>query len=191
EEVRAHLNTCERSTIASHGYGLHSFRRSLADCFEQLSHTPATPDAHARILAFTEAIASSEIELLPNVAATLNQLHHRHHLVLVTKGDVTEQTGKLERSGLRHLFHAVEVLAEKTPDAYRDLILRHHTDPTSTWMIGNSPKSDINPALAAGLHAVFIPHDSTWILEHETLDPPTPPQHFLQLKSFADLLQHF
>ena len=38
-----------------------------------------------------------------------------------------------------------------------------------TWMVGNSPKSDINPALAAGLNAVFVPHDNTWILEHEEL----------------------
>ena len=191
DEVRSHLNTCERSTIAAHGYGLHSFRRSLADCFEQLSKTTATPETHARILAFTEAIASNQIELLPNVAATLHQLHHRHHLILVTKGDTVEQTGKLERSGLRNSFHAVEVLAEKTPAAYRDVILRHNCTPASTWMIGNSPKSDINPALAAGLHTVFIPHDSTWVLEHETLDLPTPPQQLLHLKSFADLLQHF
>ena len=33
----------------------------------------------------------------------------------------------------------------------------------TTWMIGNSPKSDINPALACGLHAVFIHHPHTWV----------------------------
>ena len=48
-------------------------------------------------------------------------------------------------------------------------------------MIGNSPKSDINPALAAGLHAVFIPHDSTWVLEHEVVNQPPPGQHLLEL----------
>jgi putative hydrolase of the HAD superfamily len=190
-EVRAHLNTCERSTIAAHGYGLNSFRRSLADCFEQLSNTPANPETHARILSFTEAIASNEIELLPNVAHTLRHLRQRHRLILVTKGDTVEQTGKLQRSGLGHLFHAIEVLAEKNPAAYRDVMLRHSCDPVSTWMIGNSPRSDINPALAAGLHAVFIPHDSTWVLEHETLDQPTTPQQLIQMKSFADLLHHF
>jgi putative hydrolase of the HAD superfamily len=34
-------------------------------------------------------------------------------------------------------------------------------------MIGNSPRSDINPALAAGLNAVFVPHPQTWELELE------------------------
>ena len=164
DEVREHLNRCERATIAAHGYGVSSFRRSLVDCFEQLSDAPVTPEKHARIVAFTEAISAQEIELLPRVAETLAELSHRHTLVMVTKGNVDEQTDKLERSGLRPYFRAVEVLAEKNVAAYRELIVRHGWDAKSTWMIGNSPKSDVNPALGAGLNAVFIPHDATWVL---------------------------
>jgi len=33
-------------------------------------------------------------------------------------------------------------------------------DKSRAWMIGNSPKSDINPALEAGLGAVFVPHET-------------------------------
>jgi putative hydrolase of the HAD superfamily len=191
DEVREHLNLCERATIAAHGYGLQSFRRSLIDCFEQLSDSPITPERHARIVAFTEAIASNEIELLPAVDTTLSELQKRHRLILVTKGNPAEQTDKLERSGLRPFFNAVEVLAEKNPAAYRDVTLRHACDPASTWMIGNSPKSDINPALAAGLNAVFIPHDFTWVLEHETVDPPTSREKLLELSAFSELLRYF
>ena len=191
EEVREHLNLCERATIVAHGYGLQSFRRSLVNCFEQLTDYPVTPARHARILSFTEAIASNEIELLPAVDATLSQLRERHRLILVTKGNTLEQTDKLERSGLRPLFSAVEVLAEKNPAAYRDVALRYNCDPTSTWMIGNSPKSDINPALAAGLNAVFIPHDFTWVLEHESIDLPTADLRLLELGAFAELLRYF
>jgi putative hydrolase of the HAD superfamily len=190
-EVREHLNTCERATIATHGYGLISFRLSLIACFEQLSDAPITPDRHARIVSFTEAIASSEIELLPAVDTTLAELAQHHRCILVTKGNLEEQTDKLTRSGLSPFFTAVEVLAEKTPAAYRDILLRHACDPASTWMIGNSPKSDINPALAAGLNAIFIPHDLTWVLEHESIDAPPPSQHLLELSTFADLLRHF
>src|ERR1700712_3750418 len=70
EEVREHLNLCERATIAKHGYGLKSFRRSLVDCFEQLSQSEITPEKHNRIVAFTESIAMAEIELLPGVETT-------------------------------------------------------------------------------------------------------------------------
>jgi putative hydrolase of the HAD superfamily len=195
EEVREHLNTCERATIATHGYGLASFRQSLITCFEQLSDAPTTPAErtarHARIVSFTEAIASSEIELLPAVDTTLAELAQRHRCILVTKGNLEEQTDKLVRSNLSPFFAAVEVLPEKTPAAYRDIVLRHACDPTSTWMIGNSPKSDINPALAAGINAIFIPHDLTWVLEHESIDAPPPGQQLLELSAFADLQRHF
>lgn len=191
EKVREHLNICERATIATHGYGIQSFRRSLIDCFEQLSESPITPERHHRIVSFTEAIASNVIELLPAVDLTLSELHQRHRLILVTKGNVAEQNDKLNRSGLRPLFSAVEVLAEKNPTAYRDVSFRHGCSPASTWMIGNSPKSDINPSLAAGLNAIFIPHDFTWVLEHEVVDPPKASERFLELEAFSELLRYF
>jgi putative hydrolase of the HAD superfamily len=191
QEIRTHLNACEHATIAQYGYGLQSFRRSLIDCFEQLTQTPATPDRHDRIVAFTEAIASQEMELLPDVAETLQALAPHHRLVLVTKGNTEEQTDKLERSGLRPLFSAVEVLAEKNEAAYRDLIERHSCEPRSTWMIGNSPKSDINPALAASLNAIFIPHPDTWVLEHERVDEPASLSQLIEIAHIRDLTKHF
>src|SRR6202012_5866169 len=100
EEVREHLNLCERATIAAHGYGLKSFHRSLVDCFEQLSEGPITPEKHARIVSFADSIAEHEIELLPRVQETLLELQQRHRLILVTKGNADEQKDKHGRSGL-------------------------------------------------------------------------------------------
>ena len=191
EQVREHLNLCERATIAAHGYGVESFRRSLVDCFEQLTESTITAERHAQIVSFTEAIASNEIELLPGVGETLEELSKRHRLIMVTKGNEMEQTDKLERSGLRPWFSAIEVLAEKNIPAYRELIAAHQCDCGSTWMIGNSPKSDINPALAAGINAVFIPHDFTWVLEHEMVDAPAGSELLIELGSFAELIRHF
>ena len=191
EEVREVLNTCEHATISKYGYGLASFHRSLIDCFEQLSDEPITPEKQARIVAFTKSIASSEIELLPAVESTLRSLAQRHRLLLVTKGNHEEQTYKVERSGLRDLFSAIEILSEKNTAAYFELAARHSCDSANTWMIGNSPRSDINPALAASLNAVFIPHDFTWVLEHETVDKPPTGRHLLELPAFAELTQYF
>ena len=88
-------------------------------------------------------------------------------------------------------FSAVEVLPEKHHAAYRSLARHHACEAETTWMIGNSPKSDINPAFAAGLHAIFIPHDFTWALEHEVIHQPPAGQQLLELASFADLAKHF
>ncbi len=191
EEVREHLNAVERLTTAQHGYGVNTFRRSLITCFEQLSTAPITPERHARIVSFAQSIADQEIELLPGVAETLADLASRHRLILVTKGDTEEQTAKLDRSGLGPHFDAVEVLHEKHADAYRAVLAKHLCEPRSTWMIGNSPKSDVNPALAAGCNAVFLPHDFTWVLEHEIVNRPPVGQILLELTTFADLRQHF
>jgi putative hydrolase of the HAD superfamily len=191
EEVREHLNRCEHATIAARGYGLHSFRQSLVECFEQLTDEPMTNEKHRRIASFAQSIADQEIELLPDVAPTLTDLATRHRLIMVTKGDPVEQTGKLQRSGLAPHFSAVEVLPEKHDAAYRDLIAHHSCECCSTWMIGNSPRSDVNPALSAGLNAVFIPHDFTWVLEHEVVSQPPVGQQLLELAAFADLAKHF
>ena len=191
EEVRGHLNRVEHDTILSHGYGLHSFRRSLVTCFEQLADVPLTVEKRRRIESFAQSIADQEIELLPNVAPTLADLATRHRLIMVTKGNPEEQTDKLQRSGLATHFTAVEVLPEKHHEAYLSLVAHHSCEARNTWMIGNSPRSDINPALAAGLHAIFIPHDFTWVLEHEVVNQPPAGQQLLELAAFADLAGYF
>lgn len=191
EQVRERLNSVERATISARGYGLHSFRQSLITCFEQLTERPITPEKHDRIVSFAQSIADQEIELLPHVAETLAELATRHRLILVTKGDPSEQTDKLRRSGLAPHFSAVEVLPEKHHAAYRSLSAHHGCEAATTWMIGNSPKSDINPAFAAGLNAVFIPHDFTWALERENIDHPPAGRELLEFAHFADLTSHF
>src|SRR5579863_6996514 len=190
-EVRLALNAVERETILSHGYGLPSFTRSLVTCFERLSPEPMTDEKRERVLGFTRIISEQDIELLPGVSKTLAELSSRHHLILMTKGNQAEQADKLARSGLAPYFNAVEIVSEKDPAAYRDVIARHELAPHTSWMIGNSPKSDINPALAAGLHAVFLFHKDTWILEHAALDAAPEGQHLVELESFAKLTDIF
>jgi putative hydrolase of the HAD superfamily len=192
-EVRNTLNEVERENILAHGYGLHSFTHSLVDCFRRLSPAPVTEDKIQRIRGFARTIAEQEIVLLPQVAETLAELASRHRLILMTKGNQAEQADKLARSGLSSHFSAIEIVAEKDPPTYREVIARHELTPHSScapqtfWMLGNSPKSDINPALAAGLNAVFLFHKDTWVLEHATLDPAPEGQQLLELDAFAKL----
>jgi putative hydrolase of the HAD superfamily len=190
-EVRAELNAVERETILAHGYGLSSFTRSLEKCFERLSTEPVTEEKRVQIRRLAGAIADQEIELLPGVAETLAQLSARHHLILMTKGNHAEQADKLARSGVAPFFSAVEIVKEKDPATYREVIARHELKPHTSWMIGNSPKSDINPALEAGLHAVFLYHRDTWVLEHEEVAKPPEGQKLIELDEFAKLSEIF
>jgi putative hydrolase of the HAD superfamily len=191
EQVRGVLNDVERDCIVRHGYGLHSFSHALVDTFERLAVDPVTPAVHETIRGFANIIAEYPMELLHDVPETLDYLAGRHRLILMTKGAVPEQSGKIERSGLAGFFEAVEIVAEKDTDTYRSIAAKYDLKPQSTWMVGNSPRSDINPSLAADLNAVFVPHDSTWILEHEEVHAPGPNRQILVLDKFSALRSHF
>jgi putative hydrolase of the HAD superfamily len=183
EQVRGVLFDVERESIRHHGYGMHSFAISLVKCFEQLSVEPLTPALHDTIRGFAFAIAEHPMEL-PHLA-------QRHRLFLMTKGDVLEQTGKFERSGLKQHFSAVEVVAEKNAHTYNAVVEKYGLVREQTWMIGNSPSSDINPALEAGLHAVFVPHRNTWELERGEVRPEIGTGQLLQVSSFGHLRDLF
>jgi putative hydrolase of the HAD superfamily len=191
-EVRLFLNQVERETILERGYGSHSFAHSLVKTFERLAQQPVTPELHEFIWGFAHRVSTCALELLEGVPETLDYLsRRRHHLVLMTKGDFTEQSGKVERSGLKEYFAAVEIVGEKDPATYKEVVSKYRLEPETTWMVGNSPRSDINPALAAGINAVFVPHDMTWVLEHETVNSVPDGLRLLQLERFADLKRHF
>lgn len=191
EQVRSVLNDVERECIVKHGYGLQSFAHALVDTFERLSLEPLTPALHETISGFAHTIAEHPVEIMPGVPETLEYLSDRHDLILLTKGHMAEQTGKIERSGLKEYFSSVEIVAEKNVTTYRDMIVRYDLPSDSSWMIGNSPKSDINPALAVGMNAVFVPHGATWVLEHEDVAEARPPSRLLVVEKFSELQEHF
>jgi putative hydrolase of the HAD superfamily len=191
QEVRAVLNEVERECIVSHGYGLNSFTEALTRTFERLSVEPLTPALHETIHGFARTIAEHPVEIIPGVRETLTHLKSRHHLILVTKGNQTEQSGKVDRSGLKDFFAAVEVVAEKDRQIYDGLVRKYSLVRDTSWMVGNSPKSDVNPALAAGLNAVFIPHADTWILKHEDINPALGRGRLLKLRNFEELCRYF
>ena len=191
QQVREVLNQVERECIVTHGYGLHSFMYALVQTFERLAVEPLTPALHETIHGFARTIAEHPVEILPDVPETLHYLSQKHRLILMTKGAPAEQSGKVERSGLKKHFSAVEIVPEKDAATYEAMKHKHRLPMNSTWMIGNSPKSDINPALVAGLNAVFVPHGKTWILEHEEVAEARPPQRLITVARFADLKEHF
>src|ERR1700730_8054766 len=169
EYARHILNETERRNIRQHGYGVRSFGRSLEDTYMKLA-------GHLAERATVEAIhfRVGEIErtppsILDGVVETLDYLAGRHRLILFTKGEAAEQAAKVERSGLQIHFEAIEIVAEKDVATYRVLVNRHHVVKSHGWMVGNSPRTDINPAIEAGLNAVFIPHAATWELDHDEI----------------------
>jgi putative hydrolase of the HAD superfamily len=128
-------------------------------------------------------------KILDGVPETLAYLTERHRLILFTKGEPAEQAAKVERSGLQGFFEAIEIVPEKDTVTYSNLVHKHKIVKAHGWMIGNSPRSDINPALKVGLNAVYIPHQHTWQLEHETVLAGS--GKLVILPAFRELRGHF
>jgi len=186
EEVRAVLDEVEHLM----GYGSVNFTRSLIETYRRLAEKDFQDEDIQQIQQFGEQIRSHPLELLDGVKETLDYLMPRHDLVLLTKGDFEEQKLKVERSGIEQYFKQVLIVQEKDVAAYHRVTGELQIDPKQTWMIGNSPRSDINPALAAGLNAVYIPHPHTWRLEHEEVEN-TGEGQLLTLSAFTELRTHF
>jgi putative hydrolase of the HAD superfamily len=187
-EVQAAVRRAELQLIKTHGYGRRPYILALHQAAAELA--PAGNDGlRDEIERIGMHLLDRECPLLPDVEPTLQELSLRHRLLMFTKGQRDEQLQKLARSGLGPLFDRVETPREKDVDAYRRLVRDADLDPSLTFMIGNSPRSDINPAVAAGLRAVFIPHPHTWDLEHEELTEAG--DRIIELTSFRRLVEVF
>ncbi len=188
-EVRAVLDEIETVNNKVHGYGTANFARNLTECYHKLVEREIRAQDIPRVMSFTEQILRHPIELIAGVPETLEYLSMRHDLTLFTKGNAEEQKLKLDRSGLAIYFGHTAIVKEKDSASYEALIHERELDPERTWMIGNSPKSDINPALEAGIKAVFVPHQHTWSLEHEELRDGG--DRLLRLERFEELREYF
>ena len=188
-EVRAVLDEIENVNNKIHGYGTANFARNLRECYRRLCERDIRAEDLDCVMRLTEQIVSHPIELIPGVEETLDYLSTRHGLTLFTKGNAEEQKLKLDHSGLAIYFGHTAIVKEKDAASYSTLLRDRRMDPEQTWMIGNSPKSDINPALEVGIGAVFVPHEHTWRLEHEEVRATN--GRLLQLQEFSELQRYF
>jgi putative hydrolase of the HAD superfamily len=170
-EVRDVLDSIEAVNAKVHGYGSLNFARNLRQTYERLCERHIQESDLQTVMRFAERILECPMEVIEGVEETLNYLAAHHDLTLFTKGNPDEQRLKVDRSGLGGYFQHTAIVKEKDALAYRNLVRDRAMDPERAWMIGNSPKSDVNPALEAGLNAVFIPHAHTWVLEKEEIRP--------------------
>ncbi len=189
DQVRGVLDEIEIANAKVNGYGSKNFAENLARCFEHLTERDISERDLRVVKEFAYEILSKPLELIPGVAETLPVLAERHHLTIFTKGDHDEQQFKIDSSGLARYFNGAGIVKEKNVEAYRHLTETRGFAAERTWMIGNSPKSDINPALEAGLKAVFVPHARTWTLERAQIPEEHP--RLLRVTSIADLTRHF
>lgn len=187
--IRRQLDETERRNIHRRGYGADSFALTLEEVYLSFAGHRAAESEVAELRRVARRLREEPRRVYEGVPETLAYLAGRHRLLLFTKGKIDEQAYKMATSGLGRYFEAQECVPEKNETAYRALLERHRLAPAEVWMVGNSPRSDINPALGAGMNAVYIPSPHKWEYEHEEIRPG--PGALLVLASFGELREHF
>jgi len=165
-----HLDHAEVENVGVYGYGIKSFTFSMLETAVELSGGGLTAAHTQAILGLGRAMLAREVQPIPGVAETVASLAQCLPLALITKGDLAEQTRKIEQSGWREMFRYVHIVADKTLSMYRAFLAQVGVAPQAFLMVGNSMRSDILPVLELGGHAALVPHPLTW--DHESADMP-------------------
>lgn len=168
------------------GYGVKAFMLSMIEGAIQISNGEIDARSIEKILSIGRSMLEAQLSLRPHITETLNTLADNYRMMIITKGDLLDQTMKVERSGLAQYFSLVEVVNEKTPQTYTSILKKLNLNPEHFLMVGNSIKSDILPVLELGGKAVYIPGDTTWV--HEMVpDFTTPKENFYELEHLGQL----
>lgn len=187
---RGHLDerllAAERRNLGQYGFGIKGFVLSMIETAIEVTEGRVPASAIAELLAAGREMLDHPIELLPGARAAVEAVAGRFRVILITKGDLMDQERKLAQSGLGDLFDAVEIVSDKTAPVYERIFERHGDGAARALMVGNSLKSDVLPAIAAGAWGVHVPHGLTWEIEHA--EPPSGHPRFQSLATLAGLL---
>lgn len=187
DEIRQVLDTFERTN----GYGARAFARSLVDTWRHLA-TENDPGDDERVESLGLRILEQPMETIDGVIPTLTALQDHHTLLLFTKGEEEEQRVKIARSEVGNFFDMHIVTHDKTPDTYEEVVESLGLEKSTCWMIGNSQKSDIQPALEAGINAIYIPNPHTWHMEFlDFAHHHDWGSRYLELETIQDMVKHF
>ena len=185
DDLANRLLDVQRRTLKIYGFGIKGFTLSMIETAIAVTDGRVDAATISQILDAGRDMLAHPVETLPQVRETLEALNGEYLLVLITKGDLFDQERKLAQSGLGDLFDAVEIVSDKNATTYRRIFSKVADGPERAMMVGNSLKSDIVPAIAAGSYGIFVPHVLTWVLEH--VEPPVDAPRFRQIAHLGEL----
>ena len=171
--------------LGLYGYGFKSFTLSMIETASHVYNEAIPSSKMKEIISLGQSLMDKPVNLIGGVVEVLEALHKNYRLLLISKGDLVEQGRKLEKSGLKSYFDAIEIVSHKDKTVYEELLKRNRVNMNEFAMVGNSLKSDVLPALEAGAFAVYIPYDITWV--HEMADEPDENGRYFMVEKLSDL----
>lgn len=186
-----HHHQVDAGLRARYGFGPHRLEEAFRLTYEALCrHDGRRPDE-----AVTErcgALGRNVVGTPPLLDGALDALRGLAELyptvVYTQASDRDYQLACLGDAGVLDVVGTdrVRVVTAKTTQAFRDTLAAFGVaDPSTAWMVGNSIRSDVNPALSAGAHAILVEVEDPW--HHDMVEPVHP--QFDRVKSFAEAVE--
>ena len=192
ENPKLELFNTESGNMADLGYGCKAFTISILETAMRVAGNDLSITQLSELLSHCKSLLHLPATPLPEVEETLREVRGkmeevRGKMVVFTKGELQDQENKLKRSGLLKYFDDVEITSDKSQAEFLALCEHHQIHPSELLMVGNSLKSDIAPALAIGVSAIYIPFHVTWQLEHvEDFDH----EQMVKIEHFSEILDY-
>ncbi|WP_223066228.1 HAD family hydrolase [Paenibacillus caui] len=166
-EIRAKQIEIDVAGVHQIGFASHHFPQSLVETyryFARLLDHPASKIEEARLVKLGLSVYDHTVEPYPGMVETLEILKKQgHELYLYTGGETRIQQRKIDQMRLSEYFDdRIYIRQHKNVQALEEIIGMHQFNRSLTWMIGNSLRTDIEPALTAGINSIYIKRPDEW-----------------------------
>jgi putative hydrolase of the HAD superfamily len=191
EAVLAKQSEIDIAGVRIHGFKSDHFPQSLVDTYRhfcgRFGESPSAEEERS-LWRLGLSVYERDVEPYPHMEETLESLAAQGHVLhLYTGGDAFVQRRKIRRLRLERYFdRRVYIRTHKRLDDLRAILAEVGCDPAHTWMIGNSVRTDVLPALACGLNVLYMKRPNEWVYNVLPIDVP-PRGVFLTLQSLADI----
>ena len=190
EQIKQKQLEIDLVSVNNHGFQTDRFPQSLVNTYGFFSQQTKRPVQKQELDWLSElgySVFEQAYEPFPNVSEILNNLKENgHELFLYTGGDVCVQERKIKNAGLEPFFEDIFIREHKTLPVLEQILNTKKFNRNFTWMIGNSERTDILPALKAGIHAIHIPIPAEWEFNKAEINVK-PKGAFLTLSSLHEV----
>lgn len=167
-DVERDFHNIDVANVDRLGFSKHRFATSMVETYRLFCNRSSLPyerSIERKIEAIAYGIFGNTLTTYECAEHVLARLWSHYKLILATKGDEEIQLAKIDQSGLAHFFSSIQILDHKTEREFRRIAEECKLDISSSWVVGDSLRSDINPALEVGFRAIWIPNDA-WAYEN-------------------------
>ncbi len=180
------LDELDAQRVAIKGFTSDRFIESMLIIYAQFSKLYSLEwnvQVEKKIIGFDETLKYMP-PLYEDTIQALENLKKHARLFLFSIGDQETQLSKIKKLGLAHFFEKTHIVKTKNKDVLEIFITKLGVNTKHVWMVGNSIRSDVVPALSIGLNSILVDRGN-WKYDQCVL-PEQGKLNYIRVKTLKD-----